>query len=136
MIVVLDTNILVSAMLSPFGPPARVLDLVLAGELLIAWDDRLLNEYREVLARPRFGFDLADVTALLSFITESGMSVIAPPLALSLPDPDDAMFIEVATVAQAILVTGNTRHFPIEQRGAVTALTPAEFIAAWGKGQS
>jgi len=63
--IVLDTNVLVSALLSPFGPPARVLDLILVGDLIPVFDDRILAEYRQVLARERFGFDPGDVADLL-----------------------------------------------------------------------
>lgn len=130
-LLVLDTNILVSALLNPFGPPGRVLDLVLAGEAHLALDDRLLAEYREVLARPRFGFDPTDVVALLAFVQERGLLVSAVPLALALPDPDDAMFLEVAAAADATLVSSNLRHYPEDQRGGVRVLSPAEFLADW-----
>lgn len=131
MIVVLDTNILVSALLSPFGPPARVLDLVLAGELRTAFDDRVLAEYRDVLSRPRFGFDSADVGALLDFLEAEGEAVIATPWPHALPDPDDAAFVEVAMAAQAILITGNLRHFPTEACPDVVVMLPADFLEFW-----
>ena len=54
--VVLDTNVLVSALLNSFGAPGRVLDLVLAGELTVAHDDRVLAEWRQVLNGGMFGF--------------------------------------------------------------------------------
>jgi putative PIN family toxin of toxin-antitoxin system len=128
MMVVLDTNILVSALLSPFGPPARVLDLVLAGELRPAFDDRLLTEYRDVLARPRFGFDPLDVAELLEFIEALGLAMVALLWPHALPDPDDLAFVEVAAAASAILITGKLRHFPADQCPGVTVLGPAEFL--------
>jgi putative PIN family toxin of toxin-antitoxin system len=131
MIVVLDTNVLVSALLRPFGPPARVLDLDLAGEVRLAYDDRLLAEYRQVLARPRFGLVVHDVTHLLDYLAADGLPVVARPLAISLPDPDDLPFLEVAVEAGAVLVTGNRRHFPAEVCGDVRVLTPADFLAQW-----
>jgi len=60
-IIVLDTNILVSALITPFGKAARVLDLVIRGDIRILYDDRILSEYREVLLRPKFGFEAKDV---------------------------------------------------------------------------
>ncbi len=131
MMVVLDTNVLVSALLCPFGPPARVLDLDLAGEVRLAYDDRLLAEYRQVLARPRFGLDVHDVTHLLDYLAADGLPVVARPLAISLPDPDDLPFLEVAVEAGAVLVTGNRRHFPAEVCGEALVLTPADFLAQW-----
>jgi putative PIN family toxin of toxin-antitoxin system len=131
MIVVLDTNILISAMIMDFGVPARVLDLVLAGETGIAVDNRILAEYREVLARPKFKFDSGTVEEVLTYIETNGMNVIALPLAVNLPDLDDAAFLEVAHAAHAVLITGNLRHYPSDQRFGVTVLSPAEFLASW-----
>ena len=87
MLVVLDTNILVSALLSPFGPPARVLDLALTGEVQLAYDDRLLAEYHEVLARPKFGFTPSDVADLLEYLIVSGEPVTASPYSPNCPTP-------------------------------------------------
>jgi uncharacterized protein len=128
MLVVLDTNILVSALLSPFGPPARVLDLVLSGDIRVAYDDRLLAEYREVLARPKFGFAPEEVAAVLAYLESDGERVTARPLACELPDPDDLPFLEVAAEAGATLITGNAMHYPETLRGAVQVFAPREFI--------
>jgi putative PIN family toxin of toxin-antitoxin system len=128
MLVVLDTNILVSALLSPFGPPARVLDMVLGGDVQVAYDDRLMAEYREVLARPKFGFAPDDVATVLAFLETDGERVTAAPLPCELPDPDDLPFLEIAVQAGAALITGNTTHYPTTVRGAVSVLTPAEFL--------
>jgi uncharacterized protein len=59
--IVLDTNVLVSAFLNPSGAPSQVLTLVLAGELKLLFDRRILDEYAEVLARPRFELELLQV---------------------------------------------------------------------------
>jgi uncharacterized protein len=130
-IVVLDTNILVSALLTPHGPPGRILDLVLTGDLQLAYDDRVLDEYRCVLARPRFGFDAGDVSQLLDYIAAQGLGLTARPLRTELPDADDLPFLEVARAGGAMLVTGNQRHYPENARGEVTVQTPAEFLAWW-----
>ena len=127
--VVLDTNVLVSALLSPFGAPARLLDAVLAGQVRLLYDDRMLAEYRAVLRRERFGFDPRDIAALLAFIRTEGERVSAPPLGLKLPDPDDAPFIEVAVAAKAdALVTGNKTHFPTSACQGIPVLSPAELL--------
>ena len=131
MLVVLDTNILVSALLSPFGPPARVVDLLLGGDIQAAYDDRLLAEYREVLARPKFSFAPEDVAALLAYLEADGEHVTARSLPHALPDADDLPFLEVATQAGAVLITGNAAHYPPAARGAVQVYAPAEFLRAW-----
>ena len=129
--VVLDTNVLVSALLNSFGTPGRVLDLVLAGELAVAYDDRVLAEWRQVLHREKFGFPAGEFEVLLSFVEGEGISVNASPLAIELPDQDDLPFLEVAHASEAALITGNTRHYPPEARRGVAVLDPASFLDEW-----
>jgi uncharacterized protein len=133
--IVLDTNVLVSALLSPFQAPGRILDLILAGDLHIVFDDRVMAEYRAVLLRPKFGFDRRNVEELLEECTGNGHFLMAPPLRLDLPDPADAMFIELAFAAQAPLVTGNTRHFPSDRSQGILVLSPAAFLDTWQQSQ-
>lgn len=126
----LDTNVLVSALLSPYGPAARVLDAVLTGQISIIFDDRILREYEEVLCRERLGFAPEDVKALLDFIRSEGLGIIAPPLNIALPDPDDLMFVEVAVAGGAdALVTGNKKHFPEGCCGGIPVMSPAEVLS-------
>ncbi len=135
--VVIDTNVLVSGLLNAAGNPGRVVDGLLLGELVPVVDDRILAEYSEVLSRPAFAFDPANRDGVLEFLRASAERVVAPPLALVLPDPDDAPFLEVAYHANAVaLCTGNTRHYPPEARGGVTVLTPAELVARWTASRS
>lgn len=129
--IVLDTNVLVSALLSPFGSPGRILELLLAGKVKLAYDDRILVEYRTVLLRPKFGFDHRSVEDLLDECSASGFPVAALPLQLHLPDPTDAVFVEVAAAAQAPLVTGNGKHFPPDGCAGVAILSPAAFLEQW-----
>jgi uncharacterized protein len=105
-----------------------VLDLVLSGEIRLVYDDRLTAECREVLARPKFGFAPRDVADLLAFLEGDGESVTALPRACELPDADDLPFLEVATQAEATLITGNVAHYPESARDAVRVLSPAEFL--------
>ena len=128
MIIVLDTNVLVSALLSPFGTPARILDLLLAGDLRLAYDDRILSEYRQVLARPRFGFNSHTVADLIAHLVADGLPTTTYPWPVSLPDPDDLPFLEVAQAANAVLITGNRRHFPRDACRDVRIASPTEFL--------
>jgi len=128
---VLDTNVLVSALLSSFGPPGRILDLALSGDLAVAYDDRVLSEWREVLHREKFGFPARDVETLLDFLEDEGLKVNSPPLGIELPDPDDVPFLEVAHAAEASLITGNTKHYPSAARRGVADLDPASFLDEW-----
>jgi len=130
--IVLDTNVLVSGLLSPFGPPARILDLVLAGDLIPVFDDRILAEYGQVLARERFGFVPDDVASLLHYIEVEGEHITAHPTSVVLPDPDDLPFLEVALTARVkALITGTVRHYPTELCRGIEILSPASFLDDW-----
>ena len=127
--IVLDTNVLVSGLLNPYGAPGRIVQMVAAGELALCFDARILCEYREVLLRTKFSFSPEHVDALLDQIRTAGEPVSAWPLARSLLDPSDAPFLEVALAAGAdCLVTGNARHYPARCRGGVRVVSPAKFM--------
>mgnify|MGYP003395445724 FL=1 len=127
---VVDSNVVVSALLSPHGPPAQVLRLMLQRDLQLLHDARVLAEYREVLARPRFGFDPDDIRAVVDGLEASGETVMAKPLPIRLPDPDDLPFLEVAVEGRAdALVTGNPRHFrPLSGQHGVRIMAPRELV--------
>lgn len=127
--IVLDTNVLVSGLLSPFGPPGEIVRLVSVGSIVLCLDARILAEYEEVLSRPKFGFNQNDVSALLDLIESTGETSAAQPLTVRLPDTDDEPFLEVAIAALAdCLVTGNVVHFPPEVRAGAAVLSPAKFM--------
>jgi putative PIN family toxin of toxin-antitoxin system len=122
---VLDTNVLVSGLLSPFGPPGRLVDVLQAGGLRLATDDRIEAEYRDVLARSKFGIERVRQDAFLA-ILQFQEHVAALPWTYRLPpDEDDVMFLEVALrTSTRTLITGNTKHFPRRCRGPVTVWSP------------
>ena len=127
--VVLDTNVLVSGLLTPFAPPGEIVRLVVAGRLRLCLDARLMAEYVAVLHRPKFHFDVDAVATLLNFLMHTGHFVAAETLPHLLPDPDDQPFLEVALAGQAdCLITGNQRHFPAALCQGQRVLAPAEFI--------
>jgi len=126
---VLDTNVLVSALLNPAGHPGRLLDSVLSDFLVLAIDDRIFAEYAAVLKRPKFKFDRSDVRDLLAFFRQQQW-INARPLKLpGLPDSSDQPFAEVAlSLDEPVLVTGNPRHFPKSKLPGLTILSPQQ---AW-----
>jgi len=127
--VVVDTNVLVSGLLSPFGPPGTIVALVAAGRLRLCYDGRILAEYADVLRRPGFAFAQEDVDALLPQLEAVGELTSPMPLPIPLPDPDDEPFLEVAVAALADrLLTGNIQHFPARSRQNVQVVTPREFV--------
>ena len=131
--IVLDTNIVVSGLLQPKGNPAQVLALALAGAVQVCHDERILAEYAEVLARPRFKFDARRVREVLTKLDSDGLAVDATSQGdLQLPDADDEPFLAVALAASAdFLVTGNLSDYPPDKRRGCAVVSPAAFIEHW-----
>jgi putative PIN family toxin of toxin-antitoxin system len=128
--VVLDTNVLVSGLLNPYGAPGSVLRLVAAGLVTVCHDPRILAEYETVLLRAKFGFRAGEVREFLAMIRTDGEAALARPLVHALPDPSDAPFLEVAAAAgAACLVTGNAKHYPAHARQGVRVLAPGPFLS-------
>jgi putative PIN family toxin of toxin-antitoxin system len=123
--VVLDTNILISALINPTGVPATVLSLLLNGKLTLCYDSRILEEYREVLSRWKFHFKKSMILQLLDYIRHEGEFIAVEPLRITSVSEDDKKFYEVAKTGKVeYLVTGNKKHFPNED----SVRTPKEFI--------
>jgi len=122
--VVLDTNILVSALWTPAGNASAIVGLILSDGIVPCFDYRIIEEYFAVLRRPRLAFSAGQVDRLLGEITVRGLSVIAPSSEIDMPDESDRKFYEVAKFCGAYLVTGNTRHYP-EDPGIIS---PARFL--------
>ncbi|MCJ7792028.1 MAG: putative toxin-antitoxin system toxin component, PIN family [Dehalococcoidia bacterium] len=135
--IVLDTNVLVAGLLSPFEPCGKILRMVSSGKLTLSFDACILSEYNEGLRRPKFKFEEDKVAALLDHIEYRGHTVASSPLPHSLPDPDDEPFLEVAIAGQVTcLVTGNRIHFPLKLCLGVRVLSPKEFLSFYKKQQT
>lgn len=132
--IVLDTNVLVAGLLSPFGPCGEIVRMVSSGELKLSFDARILSEYEEVLNRPKFKLEEDKVSALLEQIEHRGRTVASLPLTHSLPDHDDEPFLEVAIAGKtACIVTGNSVHFPAKLCKSVKVLSPSDFLSFYKK---
>lgn len=133
-LVVLNTNVLISAGINPAGTPGRlILEWVLNGQvqsLICPW---IANEYREVARREKlvhYGFP----PKWLEFLIAASFELPDPgSWPERLPDPKDAPFLALAHVAGAWLVTGNLKHFPERFRGGVRVLSPAEYMDSLGE---
>jgi uncharacterized protein len=127
--IVLDTNVLVAGLLSPYGPCGDIVRMVSSGNLTLCVDGRVLSEYHEVLRRPKFHFDPDKVATILDYIEHTSWVVSASPLSASLPDRDDEAFLEIAISSNAdYLVTGNAVHFPSTLCQGVKVVAPSEFL--------
>ncbi|MGN1077355.1 MAG: putative toxin-antitoxin system toxin component, PIN family [Candidatus Gallimonas sp.] len=112
MFVVLDTNVIVSALLSPTGRPSYVFKQVLDGDYILCCDARILREYEEVLKRPKFRFNPDLIADLMNFIRTNCLTVTPKSLDIPFEDVSDRKFFEVAKYCNAVLITGNLKHFP------------------------
>ena len=111
--VVLDTNILVSAVWSPGKTAGDILVAALSGRFNIFYDLRIIEEYFRVLHYPKFGFEDWEIDAVLEPIVKYGTVIAAKPAPdVAFTDESDRKFYEVAKTAGAILVTGNMKHYP------------------------
>jgi putative PIN family toxin of toxin-antitoxin system len=126
---VIDTNVLVSALLSRNGEAAtvKVIHAVLSGKITPLYHQEIIEEYEEVLARPKFHFNKEDISILISAFKQFGIEVFPQPTGEILIDMDDLIFYEVAMEKRdddAKLVTGNLKHYPIKD----FIITPAEML--------
>lgn len=124
---VIDTNVLVSALLSRHSDAAtiQVVKAVLEKRILPLYNDEIIAEYEEVLSRKKFSFPYNDVRSILDMIMEVGRSAERTPITGNFPDPKDVVFYEIAMSKEdAYLVTGNTKHFP----KSPVVVTPAEMV--------
>ena len=127
---VIDTNVLVSSLLAKHSDSAtlKVLDAVASGDIVPLYNQKILDEYDEVLHRKKFSFSEKRIRQILTMIRTFGIAVNARPRKESFVDADDLVFYEVVMEKRdddAYLVTGNTKHFP--KRYFI--VTPAEMIA-------
>ena len=121
---VLDTNVLVSALWSPEGNASTIIRLLLSDKVIPCFDQQIIDEYKDVLSRPRLAFPQGQVDELLAEITNRSLSVIVPSSTVKMPDETDRKFYDVAKFCGAYLITGNVRHFPKDP----LITTPAQFL--------
>ena len=116
---VIDTNILVSALLSKNKNAAtvQVLELIFSGDITVLYSKKTFKKYKQVLQRKKFSFPKQTINTLLGFIKNYGVKVNPKQSGLSLPDMDDIPFYEIVLETRtndSYLVTGNIKHFPKE----------------------
>jgi len=121
---VIDTNVLVSGLITAHGYPARIINAVKEKQFNLLYCSEILIEYRDVLYREKFGFKSNDVDDLLDVISLNGIPVTTDASNITLPDEDDRCFYDIAKNAGAYLVTGNLKHYPNDS----IVISPADFI--------
>ena len=125
---VLDTNVLVSALIKKDSIPNLVVRHALEGKIIPLLNEKILSEYNEVLHRKKFKFDERAVKILIEGIISRGIHVDAVHFEEYIFDPKDAVFFEVVMESRkekdSYLVTGNLKHFPTRS----FIVTPREML--------
>jgi putative PIN family toxin of toxin-antitoxin system len=125
--VVLDTNIVVSAMLRTGGLPEAVFNLAINGVIRLFVSGPVLTEYEEVLRRSRLAIPQDKVAKALTSILDKSSLVTPTVRVTACMDPDDDAFLECAEAAGAdYLITGNRKHCP-DQWKKTRVVTAREF---------
>ena len=124
---VIDTNVLVSAMLTHNKQSATflVMEAMFANKIIPLYNEEIINEYEDVLHRAKFGFSEVEVSQYLKSLRQAGIHSQRIASTEYFPDPKDVVFYEVALSKEdAYLVTGNKKHFPNKP----IVVTPAEMV--------
>ena len=125
---VIDTNVLVSALLRWDSVPGAVLEQALVGSIVPLLSDEIMAEYEEVLRRKKFPFKEEDIQTVTDGIRMRGVFLDPEKLEENLPDPKDVIFYAVTMEGRkdsdVYLVTGNIKHFPLKPY----VVTPREML--------
>lgn len=113
---VIDTNVLVSAMLKWDSVPGNIMEFAFGGIIIPVVNDDIIEEYKTVLSRPKFHLTQAIINDVIDSIKNCGIYVNEETIDIDLPDSKDRVFYEVVMEERknedAYLVTGNIKHFP------------------------
>jgi putative PIN family toxin of toxin-antitoxin system len=123
---VLDTNVIISAFINPDGKPSQIIKMVLGRRAELCINTAIISEYESVMLRPKFSgkIDSANVRRFINLIRSIGVSFDPVPSKIKLPDESDRIFYDTAKGSGSILISGNIQHFPKER----FIMLPAEFL--------
>ena len=123
--IVLDTNVIISAALSPAGTCAKIINMIAYNdEIQPFYKADILSEYEEVLSREHLNIAVKTQTDIIDTIKSVGIEIEPTASDILLPDETDRIFYDTARAAEAILITGNKKHYPDEN----FIMAPAEFL--------
>jgi putative PIN family toxin of toxin-antitoxin system len=123
---VLDTNVVISAFISPGGKPSQIMKMVLERGAELCYNSVILSEYENVMLRPKFSSKInsSSVRRFINLIRSIGISFNPVPGKIKLQDESDRVFYDTARGSGSVLITGNKKHFPKES----FIMLPAEFL--------
>jgi len=123
--IVIDTNILVSAALSPEGNPAKIIALLAENiQIQIFCASDILAEYDRVLSYEKLKISSAKKDRLINLIQKIGIFIKPPASITPMPDESDRIFYDTAKASGAVLITGNIKHYPVEP----FIMSPTDFL--------
>ena len=125
---VVDTNVIVSALLKRTSIPGKVVQHILAGIVIPVFSKEILSEYKEVLSRKKFSFSSKVIEDVIKMIIKNGIELSGIQTEEKPSDPKDMIFYEVTMDSRqtenTFLVTGNIKDFPIKP----FVVTPKEMM--------
>ena len=128
-LIVLDTNVVVSAGIKPGSVPNRLLaEWIFEGKIKVVNAPSIAAEYRAVCTRGKFAAYGFPPPWLEYLIAESMMLDEPEEWPLALPDSSEGVFLALAKATGAWLITGNLKHYPEELRAGVQVISPAEYL--------
>jgi putative PIN family toxin of toxin-antitoxin system len=124
--VVLDTNVVISAFITANGNSARIMRMIFERKFDICYNSIILAEYEGVAARKKFAknIDQNHVRRFFKIIKTIGVSILPEPSLVPFTDESDRIFYDTAKTGNAVLITGNIKHFPRES----FIVLPADFL--------
>ncbi len=134
---VVDTNILVSAVIKPSGALGEVLGRLRDGDFVLLYSEPILTEVVDVLNRPRirdkYGLDASDIEIVVALVLLRGEAVVPTRRITVCRDPKDNMFLEAAADGSAsMIVSGDDDLLDLEMFEGIPIITPADFLAEFG----
>ena len=129
--VVLDANVLVSAVISTAGPPREIVGAWVDGRFELVASPALLDELRDVLTRPRFRrwVSTAIAAEFVDGLAQDALILDDPPAQSGLsPDPDDDYLIALTRAARADYLVSGDRHLLDLADPEPPVLTPRRFL--------
>lgn len=130
--VVLDPGVLVAALLSPQGSPAKLLISWLEGRFDLVVSPQLLAELGRVLARPKIQryVVVEEAERFLELLARGGVFVSDPAPERGLtPDPGDDYLVALARATRARYLVSGDRHLTKLRAPDPPVLTPRELLA-------
>ena len=135
---VIDTNVIVSAAKSTDGNPAQIFEMLLLEEITSYTTKNIIEEIKEVLARPRIKLNLLEQEFILSNYEKSSIKIeTTSKFDIIKEDPDDNKFLECAVDAKAeYIISGDDHLLKLREFKGIKILTPAEFVKLMQKNRT